>query len=231
MKLISYFLRAIEAIWQLFVTQLPGPVGNTLRYRFWSKRLKYLGDGVKIDVGVHISNPAFVSLDDGSWIDRNVIIIAGKTNDERVTCIRKIDDFPIERGEVYIGAYTHIAPNCVLSGIGGVYVGKNCGVASNSLIYSFSHHYQNLTDSKDNRQYSFTPRARVDQQAMLSAPVYIDDYCAVGLSCVVLPGTVIRKGSWVGSGTVIRGKYSEQVVLGSEIKIVQKSISHLTIAS
>jgi hypothetical protein len=62
-------------VWQLFVTYLPGPAGFKLRHIFWKKRLKFLGARVRIDVGVFFQNPKFIEIDDGSWIDRNVIIL------------------------------------------------------------------------------------------------------------------------------------------------------------
>jgi len=229
-------LRKLKAIlyspidlWQMFVTYYPGPIGNVLRYRFWRKRLKHCGKNVRINVGTYLQHPQHISLDDGCWIDRNVIILAGAPSAERITYRKDNPDFKLNTGEVYIGKFAHIAPNCVLSGIGGLYIGCNSGVASNSTIYSFSHHYRNLKDRSDTCQYSFSPMARRDQQSMILAPVVIGDYCAVGLNSVILPGTTIRKGSWVAGGSVVIGVYPEQSLLFHDRGMQTKTISDLRI--
>ena len=216
-------------IWQMFITYLPGPVGFKLRYVFWKKRLKFLGKNVKIDIGVYFHNSQCIEIYDNCWIDRNVIILAGKPGLERVTFFKESPEHKGKEGEVHIGKNTHIAPNCVLSGMGGLYIGKNCGIASNTSIYSFSHHYRNLSNKDDSGQYSFTPLARLDQQAMISGPVVIDDYCAVGLNSVLLPGSWLMKGSWVSSGSVISKKYSKQSLIFGNKKLDTKDLGHLKI--
>jgi acetyltransferase-like isoleucine patch superfamily enzyme len=216
-------------IWQMFITYLPGRIGELLRYIYWKKRLSYLGKNVKIDVGVYFQNPEFISLDDKCWIDRNVIILAGKPRGSRITYERGNPDFILNIGEVYIGKFTHIAPNCVLSGIGGLYIGKNSGVASNSTIYSFSHHYRNLVDRKDTNQYSFTPLARQDQQSMILSPVVISDYCAIGLNSVILPGASLKIGSWIASNSTISKRYPEQSLIYEQKVEEVKSLSNYQI--
>jgi acetyltransferase-like isoleucine patch superfamily enzyme len=216
-------------IWQMFISYLPGAIGVKLRYNYWKKRLKFLGKGVKLDVGTYLQNPQFISIDDNCWIDRNVIIIAGPPGSKRTTYLKTNHEFKENFGEVHIGKNTHVAPNCVLSGIGGLYIGRNCGIASNSTIYSFSHHYRNLIDKEDLSQYSFTPLARLDQQAMILGPVVIEDYCAVGLNSTLLPGTLLKKGTWVSSGSVISGEYPEQTLVFSNQGMSEKRLSNLKI--
>ena len=208
-----HLLRAPLQIWATVVASLPGPSGDRLRYRFWSRRLAYLGARVRIGEGAFFQNPAHIRIEDDAWIDRNVLILAGPPRGDRITRIKPNEPCPVALGEVTIGSATHIAPNCVLSGMGGLAIGKNCGIASNSSVYSFSHHYRNLVDASDPAQYSFTPRARNDQQAMLASPVVIGDYCAVGLNSVLLPGTRLERGTWVASGTVVRGSWGPQATV------------------
>ena len=66
-----------------FVSGLPGQLGLFLRRRYWANRLRSLGENVRIDPGVYIQNPKFVSIGDNTWIDRGVIILAGPDNSER----------------------------------------------------------------------------------------------------------------------------------------------------
>jgi acetyltransferase-like isoleucine patch superfamily enzyme len=130
---------------------------------------------------------------------------------------------------VYIGSNTHIAPNCTLSGLGGLYIGHNCGVAANSAIYSFSHHYRNLVDRTDDYQYVFSPMVRLDQQAMIRGAIFIDDYCAIGLNSLILPGVSLMRGTWIGGGLIITESTNSQTLAFSKNEISMKSLSNLKI--
>lgn len=213
----------------MLISHLPGRIGVALRYSYWKKNLKYLGNNVIIDTDVHFQNPDFISIDDNSWIDKHVIILAGPPFEGRITYEKENPDFHMEKGEVFIGKSCHIAPNCVLSGIGGLYIGINTTIATGSAIYSFSHHYRNLSNLEDVHQYSFTSMARHDQQSMILGPVVIGDYSAIGLNSVILPGTNLKKGCWVASGSVIKGSFPEQTLIYSNREIYTKSISDLQI--
>lgn len=216
-------------LYEMMVRHLPGPSGDALRLKYWKKRLKFMGTGVRIGTGVRVVNPSYVSLDDHCWVDHDVLIMAGPPGRDRICREKENRDFKLEKGEVYIGKNTHVAPGVILSGFGGIYIGRNSGIASYSMIYSFSHHYRNLTDPEDSRQYSFTPMARDDRQAMILGPIYIGDYCAVGLNCVLLPGTSLLKGTWAASGSVLTGSYAEQSLILNRVETLTRSLSHLTI--
>lgn len=229
LKAILIMLHFPIDVWQMFITYLPGKIGIVFRRVYWKSRLKYMGKNVIIDVGAYFQNPEYISLDDECWIDRNVNILAGLPREGRITFEKENPDFPLKYGEVYIGKFTHIAPNCVLSGMGGLYIGQNSTIASNTTIYSFSHHYRNLKNKEDGYQYSFTSMARFDQQSMIMRPVYIGDYCAVGLNSIILPGTSLKKGCWVAVGSIITGSFSEQSLIYFKQEICTKSIANLVI--
>lgn len=228
-RLFTLIFRFPLDLFQMFVTYLPGRIGIALRYAYWKKQLKFIGRRVIIDVNVHFQNPEFISLDDNTWIDRNVIILAGPPNRGRIIFEKINLEFPLKKGEVYIGKNTHIAPNSVLSGIGGLYIGCNCTIAANSSVFSFSHHYRNLLNREDQYQYSFTSMARLDQQSMILSPIYIGDYSAVGLHTVILPGTTIKRGCWVAAGSIVSGSSDEQTVIYHKQDNLIKSINHLII--
>lgn len=229
LKAIKIILNFPIDVWQMFITYLPGQIGVVLRRVFWRNRLKYLGEKVVIGVGIYFQNPQYISIDDKCWIDRNVVILAGPPHEGRITFEKQNPDFPLMHGEVYIGKFTHVAPNCVLSGMGGLYIGGNTTIASNSAIYSFSHHYRNLNNRDDDYQYSFTSMARFDQQSMIMGPVYIGDYCAVGLNSIILPGSSLKKGCWAAVGSIVSGSYPEQSLIYFEQEIRIKSIANLVI--
>jgi acetyltransferase-like isoleucine patch superfamily enzyme len=188
-----------------------------------------MGKNVIIDVGTYFQNPQYITLEDNVWIDRYVEILAGVPREPRITHVKSNINFTLEPGNVFIGKQVHVAPNCILSGIGGLYIGNNSGIAANTAIYSFSHHYQNLNDKEDKNQYYFTPQARSDQQAMISGPVFIDDFCGVGANSVILPGTTLKRGSWIGSNSLISGSFPESTIISNPHEIKMKTIDNLVI--
>ncbi len=203
------------------ITNISGNLGRKIRYWYWSKRFKRCGENVFIDEGVIIQNPQWISVGDNVWIDKYVILIAGKPDDKKSSKIftkKSNPYFSGVEGELIIGNYVHIAPHCTIQAHGGVYIGNNVGIASGSRVYSLSHHYKNLTNPDDKYEYKFTPMADFTEQSLISAPVVIDDNCAIGLNCVVLPGTTVQKGTWIGVSSYISG-----VVKGNAVYVSQQA--------
>lgn len=198
--------------WQAFVTALPGPVGYALRREFWRPRLSRMGQGVMIDTGVQFTGSEHIELADNCWIERDVLIEAGAPIPARYTRTMELPDFPLATGEVYIGENVRIAPKCVLNGMGGLFVGPNTGIAAHCAVYSITHHYR-LDSEQGPEQASMSTRAREDQQSMLVGPVYIGEYCGLGVGCTILPRTSLGRGTWVACGQVVRGTYGPQTLI------------------
>lgn len=198
--------------WQAFVTALPGPVGYALRREFWRPRLKRMGRGVMIDVGVQFTGSRHIELADNCWLESNVLIEAGPPALVRYTRTMDLPDFPLATGEVYIGENVRIAPKCVLNGMGGLFVGANTGIAAHSAVYSITHHYR-IDSEQGADQASMSTRARADQQSMLLGPVYIGEFCGVGVGCTILPCTSLGRGTWIACHQVVRGTYGPQTLV------------------
>lgn len=209
--------RLIEQLENLFILSyiihVPGGVGNRLRYMFYRQRLHHLGRNVIIDVGVQMIGTEFISIGDNTWIDKYVILLAGKPRPGRTTYYKENPAFSGTVGELWIGKNCHIAPHSLISGHGGMWLGDNLTVASGSRLYSFSHHYRNLAVRDDpRRDYLFTSRAPDADQAMISGPVVMEDNSALGLNSVILPGVTIGKGSWVGAMSLVSSNIPSGVI-------------------
>lgn len=221
LKAIKHILFFPIDVWELFVTYLPGKIGQYLRYHFWKRRLQFLGINVQIDSGTYFQNPQFISIDDNCWIDRGVIILAGPDKGNRHT--RKIHnrDYPIEKGRVYIGKYAHISPYCILSGISGIYFSDYCSLSANVKIYSFSHHYRS-EEFKSDRSFIFSPRVDHERQFMIEGPIYLGNNVGIALNSVILPGVSISKDSFVGINSVVFSSFGENsLIAGNPAKRIR----------
>lgn len=200
-------------IWNMLVTYCPGEIGYILRRRFWKKKLKYLGKDVKIDVGVYFQNPSYIAIDDNSWIDRNVIILAGLDASKREKIVKRNSLYKGEPGVVYIGKGCHIGIGCILSGISaGIYISDNCGIAAHGKIYSFSHHYRSRKDPK--RLILTSPMAPDEKQCLIEGAIYFGFNVGVALNCTILPGVALEDNAGVFPNSVVfLGRYPESILI------------------
>lgn len=212
MKRLGYLIEAPVSIWQMLLSYLPGPIGYGLRYRFWAKRLKYLGAKVLIDVGVYFQNPEFISIEDRCWIDRGVIILAGPDKSHRAR--RKLDnaEFQLECGTVLIGKGVHIGAYSVLSGMSGVNISSDCTLSSGVKIYSFSHHYRSDSAPWD-KGVRFGSCADEKRQFMIEGPVFLGENVGVALNAVILPGVTIERDSFVAVNSVVSSSFGENSLI------------------
>lgn len=197
------------------ICNVPGGIGRTLRRLHYKRRLGSMGKGVIIDCGVRILNPQWVHIGDNTWIDSNVLILASPAKNSDVKIYRKFESADVKEGEVRIEENCHIAPFVVLQGHGGLLVGANTTVASGAKVYSLSHHYRNPLEPTDLTPYKFTSMAQEKLQFLISAPVIIGPNGAVGLNAVLLPGSIVGEGAWVGAGSVIAEIVQKNVVISS----------------
>ncbi|MBI1767938.1 MAG: hypothetical protein HYR67_06165 [Bacteroidetes bacterium] len=193
--MLEEFLTVIES----FIRNIGGRSGKKIRQLYYKGRLGRCGRNVIIEPGVFFQNPKFIFLGDNIWIDRYTILVAGPFSALNRKFIKKENsNYMGEGGQLMISDGTHVAPFALLQAHGGLSIGKNVTIAAGAKVYSTSHHYKNLNDSSDHKRYSFSTMAPAEDQFIISSPVVIGENCAVGLNSVVLPGTTLRDGSWLG---------------------------------
>jgi acetyltransferase-like isoleucine patch superfamily enzyme len=206
-----------SVIYLMIVTYLPGSIGFDLRHRFWRKRLKFLGQRAKVDTGVSFQNPNFIFIDDNSWIDKNVIILAGLDQSKRERVFVGNKDYGVEPGVVHVGKNVHIAPTCLISGISaGVFISDDCNIAAHSKIYALSHHYRSEKDPKD-KKFCFGPQVPEHRQYMVEGPVFIGKNTGIALNVVILPGVSIPDNCFVKINSVVHAGefYSNSILAGN----------------
>lgn len=196
------FLSLIESA----IRNIDGGVGRKLRYWYYKRRLGGCGKGVQIDTHVVIQNPSRIFIGDKVWIDHHVLLIAGPLNRERKLFSKENPHYKYEKGELHIGAEVHIAPFVILQAHGGIDIGSRLTIAAGSKVYSSSHHYRSLNDDSDTEKYCFGSMVSPDRQFLIEGPVTVGDEAAVGMNCIVLPGSHIPEGTWIGMGMIVKGE-------------------------
>lgn len=205
------------------IRNISGGVGRKIRYYYYKNRLGYCGKNVNIDIGVIIDNPSHIYLHENVWIDNYAILIGGynKNSFINITYIKNVN-FEFNYGDIIIMENTHIGPNVIIQGHGGVYVGKNLTIAAGSKIYSLTNYYKNL-NTGSTKDIFFSPLTLPQNQYYILSPVYIGDGSAVAIGCNILPGTSIPTGTWVGAGLTISGQLEKDSIY---INKCERTIKH-----
>lgn len=196
-------------MWLGSIQNLPGSLGFKLRYRYWKPRLRALGENVRIDVGVHLQNPEFISIAANCWIDRGVMIMAGPDRSRRqkklIPCAGTVN-----AGEVTIGRNVHIGPYSIISGIdSGVAIGDDCWFGAGVKAYAFSHHFR-FDDRPDDVLCSMSSMADHSCQSMLSGGIVLEERVGVALHSIILPGVLVRRNSFVATNALLyRQEFAE----------------------
>ena len=206
-------LNILDSVWLWGIQDMPGALGFRLRSIYWKRKLKHLGSRVRLDCGVYFQSPEFISIGDNCWIDRGVMILAGRDRSPRKS--RKLE---IRRlagvGEVYIGHNVHIGAFSIISGIeAGIHIGDGCTFSPGVKAYAFSHHFR-FDDDPANRLCSFGSMVEPERQFIVCGPITLEGNIGVAINAVLLPGVWIGRDSFVGIGSVVKsGVYEENSLL------------------
>ncbi len=201
----------LQTLWRLprpllemLLQFLPGEQGLYLRHRYYARRLRSIGPGAMIDVGVQFIHPEWISIGANTWIDKFVILIGGPPGAEGRRIHRILNpDYPGKEGELCIGRGCHLAPYSLVSGMGGAWIGDYVGLAAGVKVYSFSHTYNDPARPKDFTLFKYTPMAPMADQSMLAGPVVLSHGSGLAANVIVTPGVTVGEGAWVGAGSLV----------------------------
>lgn len=188
----------LSSVIEFPVIMMPGILGHGLRGIYFKKKLKKVGNGVVIDVGVNISSPQNTSIDDNTWIDKYVILDGGRT------------------GRISIGKNVHIAPFTIINGGGNVRIGDYVGIAAGSRVFS-------ATDSYKGGKRMSGPMIPDDERNVIRKPIVIEKDAFIGLNSVIMPGVTIGEGAIVGANSLVLETVPPwTIVVGSPAKRIKK---------
>lgn len=186
-----------------------------VRVDYYRSRLKYMGENVKIGVGVRIVNPQYISLSDHVQISDGATLIArGEGGIELAEKVRikerayldteRPDGYiKIEKG-VYIGTGTTLFGHC------GLEIGEDSLLAQNITITPYSHIFEDAT-------------VPIKKQGGHTRKVTIGRDCYLGMNVSVLYSADIGDGSVVGAGSVVvKPLEPGSVAVGNPARVIRK---------
>lgn len=114
-------------------------------------------------------------------------------------------------GDVLIAPDVYLNSGVVIYSGNGVSIGQGTLIAANTTIAATNHEYRSRNQTI------------IAQRFMPSkGGVVIEEDCWIGANCVLLDGTVLRRGCVVGAGTVLKGEWPEySMVVGNPARIVR----------
>ena len=116
-------------------------------------------------------------------------------------------------GYIKVGDYCSINSFVHISGNGGVLIGNNVLIATQSVLVSANHNFE-MTNIP------------ISQQGETAKPIIIEDDCWLGAGVKVLAGVTIHKGSVIGAGSVVTTDIPEySVAVGVPAKVIKKRIN------
>ncbi|MGB0652287.1 MAG: hypothetical protein ACPGQL_03715 [Thermoplasmatota archaeon] len=204
----------LGALWELLVTHMPGPTGLQMRRRYWGKRLGHMGKNVRIDPGVYITNPEYVHLYDGCWVDRGVMLLAGPDKSDRPRVNLPNPGYEDKPGELHVGKQVHLGPFSLVIAAGGVRFDDLVAFAGGVRVFSFTNHGWSEFDP-GNRDYISSPRGPHEYQFMIEGPVRLERNVVVAAQAIVLPGVHVGPDSGIMLNTVVNQSFPENSLIAA----------------
>ena len=114
--------------------------------------------------------------------------------------------------KIVIGENTRIHGTC-LHAYDSIHIGQNCLIAANCQIFDGNGHTTYISD----------PSKRINISGF-SKPIKIGNNCWIGLSSIILPGTVLGNNCVVAAGSIVRGVFKDNSLIGGNPARYIKSI-------
>lgn len=113
-------------------------------------------------------------------------------------------------GNIYIDENTSINSFSVLSGLGGITIGKYVAIAPRCSIIASNHVFNDST-------------LPIKKQGLSSKGIVIEDDVWLGIGAIILDGVTIGKGSIVGAGSVVTKNVDPNtIVAGVPARVIKR---------
>lgn len=113
-------------------------------------------------------------------------------------------------GEIIIGNNARISGSTIYS-MSRISIGDNCLIGANCKIIDNDFH-----------SLDFRKRVNDDFVDIIKKPVQIGDDCFIGMNSIILRGSILGNNCIVGAGSVVSGKFPDNIILaGNPAKIIK----------
>jgi len=163
-----------------FINRLSGPLGFYLRSLYFRQKAHYIGSNVLIGQNVLVSNLSKLSLDDFSYLDRDVSIMC----------------------KASVGKRCHIAFGCFISGGGELILEDYASLGMRSVVLTSS-------DSPVKGYRGSGPMAPISERRVISGKTIFRKDAFTGPLTLVFPGAEMKAGSVLAGGSVLRRNTKE----------------------
>lgn len=164
------------------IRHVSGPIGVRLRRAYYRRRFKSCGSHLTIEPGVYFESAQHISVGDWVWIDKHVVIIAGRETKAGAIKLIPNPNCGAAPGEVIIGDRCHLSINCVVQGHGGVSIGHAFTASAGSFIYSMSNAVRTLRSGP-----VVDAGSELDR---VMSPAAIGNNVWLGLNCIMIGNTI-----------------------------------------
>lgn len=197
-----------------WIIGVPGILLRGFFYRFIIKHNGFFA----IESNVSIKRPYDIFLDNGVFIDNNVILRGGVGGIEigkntRIMCNAKLDVYnyrDLKKSKIKIGENCVIGNFSVLYGQGGLKIGNNVIMGPLVVIIPATHIYSD-------------PNEPIINQGISTEGIEIDDDVWIGSNVTILDGVRIGRGSVIGAGAVVNKDVPPfSLAVGVPARIVKK---------
>ena len=149
---------------------------------YWRRRGVAIGSGATISAFAHLSSDGRLSLGDRCTVGRYATLAP-------------------DGGSIVIGDDVSIRAFCVVSGYGGVEIGRDTRVGVGVSILSSSHVFDD-------------PHRPIRTQGLTSKGVHIGNDVMIGTKATVLDGVRIGDGAFIGAGALVRTDVEPLSIVG-----------------
>lgn len=213
----SIYRYPIEIFLYTLLGWVIGFPGILLRGLFYRLIIKYNGF-FAIESNVNIKRPYDIFLDDGVFIDNNVVlrgavggIKIGKNT--RIMCGAKLDVYNhrnLLKSRIEIGENCVVGNSSILYGQGDLKIGNNVIMGPLVVIIPANHIYSD-------------PDEPITNQGITTKGIKIGDDVWIGSNATILDGVKIGRGCIIGAGAVVnRDVPSYSLAVGVPAHVIKK---------
>ena len=196
MELIKLLLDEIKEWTEvLFIFNIPGRIGSRLRNLYMSVRMNKCGS-LYSQTGCVVLSPKNISI--------------GKD----VSMMRNCHLYAHDNGLIKAGDRLSLNNNVMIDAAGGgkIFIGNDVLIGPNVVIRASNHTYKSKS-------------VPINKQGHVGGEIVIEDDVWIGANTVLLPKTIIRKGSVIAAGSVVNSEIqSNSIAAGVPAKVIRTDV-------